>query len=84
MQSKTMSFVESLFNVVVGYLAALVVQVILFPHLGIHLDLYQNMLIGLVFTAVSIVRGYLVRRIFNHLAGRRQKWTTDICASGAR
>ncbi len=60
-----MSLIESLCNVVVGYLVALAVQVILFPHLGIHLDLYQNMLIGLVFTAVSIVRGYLVRRLFN-------------------
>ncbi len=84
MQTKTMSLIETITGTVVGYLLALSTQIILFSWLGIAIDLHQNMAIALIFTAVSIVRSYVLRRIFNHLAGRRQQWTTDIYASGAR
>jgi len=67
MQSRRMSLVESVANVVVGYLVALWAQIIVFPALGIAVSLNQNLLIGIIFTAVSLARSYCMRRLFNRL-----------------
>jgi hypothetical protein len=40
------------------------VQIILFPVFGLGVTVRQNLVNGLVFTAVSVVRSYLLRRIF--------------------
>jgi len=66
-QSKKMSFVESLINVAIGYGVAISAQIIIFPIFGIHIPLYDNLLIGALFTLVSIIRSYIVRRIFNRM-----------------
>ena len=66
MQSKTHSLIESITNVVVGYLVALLSQIIIFPILGIHATIRDNLMIGLWFTIISIIRSYVLRRIFNH------------------
>ena len=63
-QSRLMSLVEAVANVVVGYGVAVLVQIVLFPVFGLGVTVRQNLVIGLVFTAVSIVRSYLLRRIF--------------------
>ena len=62
-QSRVMSLVEAVANVVVGYGVAVVVQIILFPVFGLGVTVRQNLVIGLVFTAVSVVRSYSLRRI---------------------
>jgi hypothetical protein len=41
--------------------------VILFPMFGIHISYGTSGLIALVFTAISIVRSYLLRRLFEWL-----------------
>jgi hypothetical protein len=51
-------------NVLVGYGVAVLVQVVLFPVLGFAVTFRQNLAIGLVFTVVSIVRSYTLRRLF--------------------
>ena len=63
-QSRVVSLFEAVANVVVGYGVAVVVQIILFPVFGLGVTVRQNLVIGLVFTAVSVVRSYLLRRIF--------------------
>ena len=63
-QSRVMSLVEALANVLVGYGVAVLVQVVLFPVLGFAVTFRQNLAIGLVFTVVSIVRSYTLRRLF--------------------
>lgn len=60
-----MSLIESCANVAVGYLVALAAQLIVFPLLGIAVSLSQNVLIGAIFTAVSLARSYALRRFFN-------------------
>lgn len=70
MQTRTQSLVESLTQVAVGYLVALATQIAVFPLLGIPVTLGQNLQIGLVFTAVSIVRSYALRRVFARIHGR--------------
>ena len=67
MQSRTMSLIEALANVLVGYGVAVATQVMVFPLFGLHASLDQNLAIGLIFTVVSLVRSYVLRRVFNHL-----------------
>ena len=66
-QSRTMSAAESVANVVIGYGIALITQVVVFDALEIPVSLGQNLWIGVVFTVVSLVRSYLLRRFFNRL-----------------
>lgn len=65
MQSKKMSLIETLSSVAIGYIISLVAQMIIFPIFEINVSLTDNLLIGLFFTVVSIIRGYYVRRFFN-------------------
>ena len=65
MQSKTMSLIESIINVLVGYSISVLAQIIIFPVFGINISIESNLKIGLFFTAVSIIRSYILRRIFN-------------------
>lgn len=64
-QSQKHSLIESLVNVAVGYGIALVSQLLIFPLFGIHISLQDNIIIGLLFTVVSIARSYALRRLFN-------------------
>ena len=70
-QSRLMSLVESLANVLVGYGVAVLTQVVVFPLFGLHVPLADNLLIGIVFTGVSLVRSYALRRSFEALRVRQ-------------
>ena len=65
MQTRRFSFLESLVNVGIGYGVAVLTQVVVFPLFGIRVPLRDNLTIGAVFTVISIVRSYTVRRMFN-------------------
>ena len=64
-QSKKMSFVEALTNTLVGLLLAFVVNAVLMYWTGVTATWQQNALIVAGHTIVSVVRGYMVRRLFN-------------------
>ena len=70
-QSRLMSLVESVTNVVVGFGVAVGAQVLLFPVFGLTVTLRQNLAIGLVFTGVSIARSYVLRRMFEAIGAWR-------------
>ena len=70
-QSRLMSLVESLANVLVGYGVAVITQIVVFPLFGLTVTVSENLLIGLIFTAVSIVRSYALRRSFEALRVRQ-------------
>ena len=63
-QSRLMSLIEAVANVVVGYGLAVGVQLLVFPLFGLEATLRQSLGIGAIFTLVSLVRGYLLRRVF--------------------
>ena len=65
MQTKYQSLIESLTNILIGYLTALLSQVLIFPLFDINVTFQDNLLIGLYFTIISLIRSYLVRRYFN-------------------
>lgn len=66
-QSRVMSFVEAATNVVVGYVLAIATQIAVFPLFGLEAALVDHLAIGLAFLGVSLVRGYLLRRLFERL-----------------
>ena len=55
---------ESITNVLIGYFVALASQMAIFPMFGVYLPFRDNILIGLYFTVISIVRSYMLRRYF--------------------
>lgn len=65
MQSRLMSLVESIANVAVGYGVATLTQIIVFPWFGLEVSMGEHLAIGGIFTVVSIVRSYGLRRLFN-------------------
>lgn len=66
-QSRRGSAIEAVANVVIGYGIAVGAQVVIFPLFGVHLPLADNLLIGALFTVVSLARSYFLRRLFNRL-----------------
>jgi len=76
-QSRLMSLVESFANVLVGYGVAVVTQILVFPLFGLVVTATENLLIGLIFTAVSIVRSYALRRGFEALRVRHSALPPD-------
>jgi len=65
MQTKKHSLIESITNTAIGFIISLLVQLILYPAMNIDVRFEQNIIITIVFTSVSIARGYVVRRVFN-------------------
>ena len=63
-QARRMSLVEAATNVIVGYALAVGMQIVAFPVFGIHIALGDQLAIGLAFSAISLVRGYVLRRLF--------------------
>ena len=64
MQTKTHSILESVCNVIIGYVIAVISQIIIFPFFNIHVSLSNNLLIAIWFTMISICRSYIIRRYF--------------------
>jgi len=79
-QSRRMSLVEAVANVVVGYGIAVLAQVVVFPWFGLHATLAENMTMGALFTVVSILRSYSLRRLFDLLTNRSS--VGDIVGNG--
>lgn len=66
MQSKWDSFIEQCLNVFSGYVLSFLLWVwVIVPIWQIPVDMYESAAINLVFTVVSVIRGYIWRRYFN-------------------
>jgi hypothetical protein len=63
-QTRAMSLVEAGTSVSAGFVLSLVMQALLFPAVGLQASLAQNLKLAVGFTALSILRGYVVRRLF--------------------
>ena len=69
MQSRKASLLEASANTLVGYLVAVLSQLLIAPVFDIIISLHDNLIIALYFTAISMLRSYAIRRFFN----RRKK-----------
>lgn len=72
-QSRWMSLVEAIANVVVGYVIAVLTQILVFPIFGLQVSLSDNLMIGTAFTAASIARSYALRRLFEQFESRNRE-----------
>lgn len=70
MQTKTKSLVEVVISVFIGLGVALLTQIVVFLMFGLEVSFVQDLQIALIFTVVSVVRMYFVRRFFNWLERR--------------
>lgn len=63
-QTRIMSLIEAVANVVVGYGVAVVAQILVFPVFGLQTTLAQNLKMGGIFALISMSRSFLLRRLF--------------------
>jgi len=63
-QTRLMSLIEAVANVLVGYGVAVAAQILVFPVFDLHTTLAQNLKIGLIFTGISLIRSFALRRGF--------------------
>ncbi len=69
-QTRLMSLIEVITNVVVGFMVSLISQIYIFAAYGIHFALQDNVMITVYFTVISIARSYVLRRVFEHVRVR--------------
>lgn len=65
-QSKKQSLTETVISTFIGLAVSLITQIVVFPLYGMEVSFNQNIQITIIFTFVSIARGYFVRRYFNN------------------
>ena len=70
MQTRLMSMIEAWANVMVGYWLSVAANLVVLPMFGFDVTPGQAIGIGIVFTAISLVRSYLLRRWFNKFTKR--------------
>ena len=65
MQSKRESMIETLTSVFVGWLIGVILNLTILPLFDYNITVVDSLWVSLIFTAISVVRGYLIRRFFN-------------------
>ena len=70
-QKKSHSFIEVCLNTAIGYVIAVSAQILIFPYFDIHASFESNLKIGMIFTVISIIRSYVMRRLFNYIGCRK-------------
>ena len=66
-QKRVASLIEAATNAIVGYGVAVVTQILIFPVFGLHTTLAQNLKMGALFTGISIIRSFALRRLFERI-----------------
>ncbi len=65
-QSRVDSFMESVTNIAIGLGISMVANSIFIPMAtGQRLPLHSNAILGVIYTIISLVRSYAIRRAFN-------------------
>ncbi len=77
-QTRRQSIIEAWINILIGLTVNFFLNFLFLPLLGAQLTVFENVMLGCSYTAVSIVRQYTIRRWF---AGRINRWAAR--ASGA-
>ena len=68
-----MSLVEAVANVLAGLVLAVLTQLAVFSWFDVRLSLTDNLVVAGIFTLVSIVRSYTLRRLFEMLRVRTSR-----------
>lgn len=65
-QTRRGSLLESLVNLLVGYSINFTANLLIFPLFGWNISTHENLTLGVIYTGISLVRSYGLRRLFNH------------------
>ena len=65
MQSKRQSLIETLTSVFAGWLIGVILNLTILPLFNYNITVVDSLWVSLIFTVISVVRGYLIRRFFN-------------------
>lgn len=71
MQSRKHSFYESCANIFIGYWVAVGATQAILPLFGYPVAFSENLAISGLFTVVSLVRSYCLRRLFNKISAKK-------------
>lgn len=66
-QSKKKSLLESIINTFVGFMTTLLISPFIYWICNVQINVSQISIVTLLFTIVSIIRNYVIRRWFNKL-----------------
>jgi len=64
-QKRRISLLESVINSILGLITSFLIQIFIYNLLNIEVRIDQNILITIVFFTASILRNYIIRRLFN-------------------
>lgn len=67
MQKKWVSILEVCIGTLIGYSVSFFAQMHILPAFGFKITLMENFWLTNFFTIISLVRGYMVRRMFNYI-----------------
>lgn len=59
------AIIEAWTNIAIGFGVNYCANFLLLPLVGVHVNAADNFMLGWCYTAISIVRGYMIRRFFN-------------------
>ena len=74
MQTKKWSMIESLTSVGIGWFIGVILNLTVLPLFDYYITVVDSLLVSLIFTVISVVRGYLIRRFFN---SKERKYDVD-------
>jgi len=74
-QSRRRSLLESFVNILVGYSINFTANLLIFPIFGWHISTRENLTLGVIYTGISLVRSYGLRRFFNRKECKKNKMT---------
>jgi hypothetical protein len=69
-QSRKGSAFEAFVNIAVGLVISIIANHLIFPLFGFEPSLSQNITITIIYTAISFIRSYCLRRVFNYFGAR--------------
>ncbi len=64
-QSRLGSFIEAIINIIIGFAINFTANALVFPLFGWTISTSDNLLLGAIYTAISLLRSYTIRRWFN-------------------
>lgn len=64
-QTRIGSLIEAIINVCIGFAINFTANMFIFPLFGFHITASANLVLGLIYTVISVVRSYCIRRWFN-------------------
>jgi len=77
-QTRLGSLIEAIINTVIGFSINYCANLMIFPLFGFHITPGANFLMGCIYTVISVVRSYTIRRWFN---ARLHRLASAIAAS---